>query len=140
MDALGSDCSNGMARANLRIRMGSIKVNRAIPLLAIALLLLTPLSSPCAEAPKSKAAGKTASLTGCIDERNAGKYVLVDPVRLNPVAELEADGFANEGFAKHLGHKVVVKGREMENEGRTVLRVRSIEVMSETCEPGSASK
>jgi hypothetical protein len=72
------------------------------------------------------------SLTGCVDEQD-GRYVLVDDQNLNPVANLEADGFPTEGFAKHLGHKVTVRGTSIPGSGRPSFKVRSIETVSETC-------
>src|SRR5437588_3330722 len=59
--------------------------------------------------PKAQQKSSAASLTGCIDEQN-GRYILVDDRNLNPVANLEADGFPTEGFAKYMGHKVTVRG------------------------------
>ena len=77
-----------------------------------------------------------ANLTGCVDEQD-GRYVLTDDQSLAPVAELEAEGFSREGFAKHLGQKVTVQGRKSVEGGRVVFQVRSITMLSETC---SASK
>src|ERR1051325_9506482 len=81
-------------------------------------------------APKSSAA----SMTGCIDEQE-GQYVLIDERTRDPIVNLEAEGFETEGFAKHVGHKVTVRGTS--NPGSTIplFRVRSIETISETCEP-----
>src|SRR5262245_35759071 len=50
------------------------------------------------------------SLTGCVDEQEGGRYILIDLRSLTPIANLEADGFPNEGFAKHLGNTVTVRG------------------------------
>jgi len=60
---------------------------------------------------KSKSANKTeiASLTGCIDEQD-GHYVLVDDRALTPIADLEADGFPTESFAKHMGTRLRSEG------------------------------
>jgi len=54
------------------------------------------------QAPKTpvKQETKTASMTGCVDEQE-GRYVLIDDHSLAPIADLEADGFPTEGFAKH---------------------------------------
>jgi hypothetical protein len=52
------------------------------------------------------------------------------------LANLEADGFPTEGFAKHLGHKVTVQGTSVPNGNRPVFKVRSIETISDTCAPG----
>src|SRR5262245_37321091 len=53
---------------------------------------------------------KEGSMTGCIDEQEGGRYILIDARSLAPLAKLEAAGFPNEGFAKHLGNTVTVKG------------------------------
>jgi len=73
-----------------------------------------------------------ATLTGCIDEQDGGKYVLIDPKNRAPLATLEADGFPNEGFAKHIGNTVTVKG-SLDSSSRPVMTVRSIETVSDGC-------
>jgi hypothetical protein len=90
-----------------------------------------------AESGKKKAV-PGASLTGCLDEKE-GHYILVDDRSLNPVADLEADGFPTEGFAKHMGHKVTVQGTSNLASTRPVFKVRSIETVSETCAPTAQS-
>ena len=84
--------------------------------------------------PRSKAEPKTASMTGCIDEDN-GRYILVDDRELKPIADLEAEGFPTEGFAKHMGHKVIVRGISNTGDVRPLFKVRSIDTVSETCAP-----
>lgn len=86
--------------------------------------------------PKAKAKPKSdgASLTGCVDEKE-GRYVLVNDQTLTTIARLEADGFPTEGFAKHLGHKVTVKGTSVPNGTSPVFKVRNIETVSDTCGP-----
>ena len=81
-----------------------------------------------------KQAAPGASLSGCIDQQE-GHYVLVDDRNLSPVADLEADGFETEGFAKHMGHKVTVRGTSSSGSTRPVFKVRSIATLSETCAP-----
>jgi hypothetical protein len=75
-----------------------------------------------------------ASMTGCVDEKD-GHYILVDDQGLNPMADLEADGFPTEGFAKHMGHKVTVRGTLNSGSTRPVFKVRSVATVSETCAP-----
>ncbi len=108
----------------------------AIPLLALALIPATGVSKASASPLQStsrKDAKKTAdSLTGCVDERD-GRYVLTDDRELSPIANLEADGFPQEGFAKHLGHKVTVRGTSTPGDPRPTFKVRSIATVSETC-------
>jgi hypothetical protein len=96
-------------------------------------------TSQASESQNNAPAGKkqTASglaLTGCVDERE-GHYILVDDRNLSPVADLEADGFPTEGFAKHVGHKVTVRGTSSSGSTRPLFKVRSIETLSETCAP-----
>ncbi len=81
---------------------------------------------------KSEKAG--GSMTGCVDQQD-GRFVLVDDKTLNPIADLAAEGFPEEGFAKHLGHKVTVRGISSPGETRPLFKVRSIEALSETCAP-----
>jgi hypothetical protein len=75
-----------------------------------------------------------ASLTGCVDQQN-GDYVLINDRTTELMASLEAVGFPQEGFAKHLGHKVTVKGTSTANHGRPVFQVRTVERVSEMCAP-----
>jgi len=91
------------------------------------------------EQKQSKAKSGGASLTGCIDEQN-GKYIMVDDRTLDPIADLQAEGFETEGFAKHMGHKVTVRGTSSPGEGRPLFKVRSIEAVSDTCAPQSLSR
>lgn len=82
--------------------------------------------------PESKEKGT--ALTGCMDEQE-GHYVLIDARNLSPIANLEAEGFPTESFAKHLGHKVTVRGTSSSGGARLTFKVRSIETVSESCEP-----
>jgi hypothetical protein len=81
---------------------------------------------------KKKPEGTT--LTGCVDQQD-GQFVLVDDHDLKVVANLDAEGFPAEGFAKHVGSKVTVRGISTTGGARTVFKVRSIETVSETCAP-----
>ena len=93
-------------------------------------------SSTPQQAQQSQNQTKTgqSSLTGCVDEQD-GHYVLVDDRTLTPIANLEADGFPTEGFAKHMGHKVTVRGISSSGAGRPVFKVRKVDMVSETCAP-----
>jgi hypothetical protein len=73
-----------------------------------------------------------ATMTGCVDEQE-GHYILIDDRTRDPIANLEAQGFETEGFAKHVGHKVTVRGTSSPGETRPTFRVRSIETVSDTC-------
>jgi hypothetical protein len=73
-------------------------------------------------------------MSGCIDEDN-GHYVLINDRTRVTIANLEAEGFPVEGFAKHLGHKVTVRGTVSSGGEVPLFRVRSVETISESCEP-----
>jgi len=81
---------------------------------------------------KGAAKSNAASMTGCIDEQE-GRYVLLDERTRDPIVSLEAEGFETEGFAKHVGHKVTVRGTSNSGSARPTFRVRSIEPISDTC-------
>jgi len=117
----------------------------SILVFSIAALACAPsavLASPQQPQPKSQKKAperkpEQASLTGCVDEHE-GTYVLIHDQTRAPLANLEADGFENEGFAKHLGHKVTVRGTaNPAGTERPVFKVRSVETISETCGPQS---
>jgi hypothetical protein len=84
--------------------------------------------------PKEKAdpKGQTASLTGCVDEQE-GKWVLVNDQTMAIIANLAADGFPTEGFAKYMGHQVTVQGTARSDGPGSTFKVRSIKTISETC-------
>ncbi len=73
-------------------------------------------------------------MTGCVDEQQ-GRYVLVDDRMLKRIADLEADGFPTEGFAKYVGHKVTVRGTSNAGGAEPLFKVRAIENVSDTCTP-----
>lgn len=105
-----------------------------------AALICAPITSLAVAAAQTgtqqpRSAGKTgASLTGCIDEQD-GHFVLVDDRTLTPIASLEAVGFPQEAFAKHLGHKVTVRGTSNSGAARPIFKVRSVDKISDTCAP-----
>jgi len=73
-------------------------------------------------------------MTGCIDQQQ-GQYVLVDEKGLKRIADLEAEGFPVEGFAKYVGHKVIVRGTRIAGDKQPRFRVRTVETVSDTCAP-----
>jgi hypothetical protein len=89
--------------------------------------------------PGSKKAEQGSSLTGCVDQQD-GNYVLIDDRSLAPIADLVADGFPTEGFAKHVGHKVTVRGISSSGGTRPAMKVRSIETVSDNCAPQQQGK
>jgi len=82
--------------------------------------------------PKQDARGSANSLTGCVDEQE-GQWVLVNAQNMAVIATLAADGFPKEAFAKHMGHKVTVRGTSSSDGQRPIFKVRTIEMVSETC-------
>ena len=99
-----------------------------------------PNGSQKKAAPKSKANRQASeSLTGCVDEQD-GKYVLLDDRMLNKLASLVTAVAGNEDFfAKHVGHKVVVKGNKASGQ-EPVFQVASIEDVAEVCAPAQGEK
>jgi len=85
---------------------------------------------------KKKAARseRSISMTGCIDQQG-GSYILTEEKTLQPIAVLEAESFPQEGFAKHVGHKVTVRGSAAADGDRTIMRVRTVQKISEICAP-----
>jgi hypothetical protein len=78
---------------------------------------------------------RQATLTGCVDQQE-GRYVLIHDQTRNLIAHLEAEGFPTEGFAKHVGHKVNVRGTSSSNAAEgPVFKVRSVEAVSDGCGP-----
>jgi hypothetical protein len=82
---------------------------------------------------------RESSLTGCVDQQE-GQFVLVNDQDLKVIANLDAVGFPIEGFAKHVGEKVVVKGISTQADSRPVFKVRTIETVSDTCAPQATEK
>ena len=68
--------------------------------------------------------------------RRAGRHVRSDHDRdLALIAILQADGFPTETFAKHVGHKVTVRGTAIPGGTHPTFKVRSIAAISDTCAP-----
>jgi hypothetical protein len=116
-------------------------------LLLVGMSVLAPASLSSAQAPapvrkgsdsKTKAAPQS-SLAGCIDQQE-GKYVLIDDHTMSPVADLDADGFPTEGFAKYVGQKVTLRGISNPGSTRPAFKVRSIETISESCGQSATSE
>ena len=89
--------------------------------------------------PARKKTEQAISLTGCIDQQD-GQYVMIDDRSLTAIADLVAEGFPTEGFAKHMGHKVTVRGTTTSGGTHTIFHVRSIETLSDTCAPQQQGK
>jgi len=73
------------------------------------------------------------TLTGCVDERD-GQYVLTNDTDLQTLARLQPEaGSADDNFAKHMGHKVTVRGKLSRDDNPPVMTVRSVAPVSDTC-------
>jgi competence protein ComGC len=94
--------------------------------------LVTAGDDPSSQQKQSAAKSGASSMTGCVDQQE-GHYVLVDDHELKPVANLEADGFPTEGFAKYMGNKVTVRGTVKSDGSGKSVKVRTIEKVSDTC-------
>jgi len=87
-------------------------------------------------APKAKSSQQ--SMTGCMDQQD-GNYVLLDDRMLNKLADLEAGVADNDSlFAKHVGHKVTVKGSKS-SEPDAKFKVTSIEEIATICAPAHSN-
>ena len=88
-------------------------------------------------AKKDKAPSPPAAVTmsGCIDQASDGSFILADNKELKKIITLHGEGFADEGFAKHVGRQVKVTGRIAKEGDDQVLRVKKIETVSQTCHP-----
>ena len=119
----------------MKIGYGSLVPVQA-GLLAIFLLGFAAIASAqnSSKEEQPKTGDKITAMTGCVDEQG-GHYLLVEDRTMTPIADLVADGFPTEGFAKHLGHKVTVRGISSSNGKRPTFKVRSVETVSESCGP-----
>ena len=73
------------------------------------------------------------SLTGCVDERD-GQYVLTNDTNLQTVARLQPEaGTADDNFARHVGHKVTVRGKLSREGTPPVMMVQSVVPVSDMC-------
>jgi hypothetical protein len=101
---------------------------------AIGLASAAPAPQQEKQQPKQESKSTTDSMTGCVDEQ-AGRYVLTNDSDLALIAILEADGFPTEGFAKHMGHKVTVRGTIIPGCAQPTFKVRTVVAVSDTCAP-----
>ena len=83
---------------------------------------------------KSQRSARISSMRGCVDEQD-GRYVLVEERTLKPVANLEAESFPPEGFAKYMGHLVTVRGVVASGGDRPVMKVNGVEKLADACAP-----
>jgi hypothetical protein len=96
------------------------------------------MTSSQSQQPKAESKDKadpkdqTSALMGCVDEQD-GKWVLVNDQTMAIIANLAADGFPTEAFAKYMGHKVNVRGTVIPGGSSSTFKVREIKSISETC-------
>jgi len=136
-----------LARELLSISHEMMLMRRTLILLTVLGVMWTPgvgVAAPTSQDQKKqtpkqeKKSETTSSMTGCVDQQD-GRYVLIDDHGLNRIADLEADGFPVEGFAKHVGHKVIVRGTKAAGD-LPLFKVRTIETVSETCAPQNSQQ
>jgi hypothetical protein len=82
---------------------------------------------------------KPGEFTGCVDELPGPKYVLRSDDGLRIVAQLETAGFNPEDlFARHLGHKVTVRGK-VDSSGEvpvvTLTSAAALKMIANRCAP-----
>jgi hypothetical protein len=103
------------------------------------LMLVVGVAMAAPQTSKPRPAAK-ASLTGCVDE-HGGQYVLTNDTNLQPTARLQpAAGSPEDNFARHMGHKVTVRGRLSKEEPLPIMTVESVETVSETCAPSGGTE
>lgn len=104
--------------------------------LLLLLMLAAGVAAATSQSGKTRPAAK-ASLTGCVDEHD-GQYLLTNDTNLQPTARLQpAAGSPEDNFARHMGHKVTVRGVLSKNDQLPVMTVESVETVSQTCAPAS---
>jgi len=106
----------------------------------LGLLMLTVCMAAAApQSGKARPAAK-ASLTGCVDERD-GEYVLTDDTDLQPTARLKpAAGSPEDNFARHVGHKVKLRGMLSKEDPLPIVTVETVETVSENCAPSAETQ
>lgn len=103
------------------------------------LMLTVCVAAAAPQSAKARPAAK-ASLTGCVDERD-GQYVLTNDTNLQPSARLKpAAGSPEDNFARHVGHKVKMRGVLSKEDPLPIMTVESVETVSETCAPSAETQ
>jgi hypothetical protein len=98
--------------------------------------LIVCLAGCLLAAPAEKKAQKPAetTMTGCVDQRG-DNFVLTGDEQLKAIAVLHGDGFPDENFARHMGHKVTVQGTLSSEGEQQVMKVLKITHVSDSCSP-----
>jgi hypothetical protein len=106
----------------------------------LGLLMLVVCVAAAAQQPDKTRPAAKASLVGCVDEHD-GQYVLTNDTNLQPTARLKpAAGSPEDNFARHMGHKVKVRGVLAKEEPLPIMTVESVEAISEACAPSAESQ
>jgi len=117
----------------MRRTLATIVISSVIPLFWSVPVAAQEKQPSAQQQKKAPAKASVSSLSGCVDQQD-GQYVLINEDSRSPIANLEADGFPTEGFAKHVGQRVTVRGTAGANgTERPAFRVRSIEKLSDAC-------
>lgn len=87
-----------------------------------------------ADPPKKAAKATTATLSGCVDQRD-GIYVLTGDKELKAIADLHGAGFSDDNFARYVGHRVKVEGTVAKEGEKTTVKVRNITSIADVCSP-----
>ena len=86
---------------------------------AASLIVLNPAGA------QDKTDAKMQTITGVVDQ-TGGSFVLSTEDRLRPIAQLRAQGFSEDNFARFVGLKVRITGNLGGNGDARVLTVRSL--------------
>jgi len=106
----------------------------------LGLLMLSVCVAAAAPQPGKTRMPAKASLTGCVDERD-GQYVLTNDTDLQPTARLKpAAGSPEDNFARHVGHKVRLRGVLSKEAPLPIMTVESVETISEICAPSAETQ
>lgn len=109
------------------------------PVLAtcLALSALTAGAADTKQQKKGSGAGKgvetakAESLTGCVDQR--GETYILSGAQMKEEAKLSGKAFADENFARYIGHLVTVRGTVDRSTSPPVVQVVKIDEVSATC-------
>jgi hypothetical protein len=119
----------------MRRRLATIIVGTVSPLILIAPPASAQQKQPSSKQKQAPSKSQATTMTGCVDQQE-GRFVLIHEQTRSTIANLEAEGFPEEGFAKHVGHKVTVRGTSSPaGTERPIFKVRSVEPVSDSCGP-----
>ncbi len=93
-----------------------------------------PAKSSKPAKPAKKTAANRVTWTGCLDQRGEN-YVLAGDKELQTEAVLHGDGFSDDNFARHLGHKVTISGTLARDGNPVTIRVTKVTDIADECSP-----